>query len=80
VGVGRREGESEGRMTDRVMGAEATAGEESRECRCASTAKETEMAGAWVTEPQGEEGRVMGKEAEAEERGATEERGRVACK
>jgi hypothetical protein len=37
------------------------------------------MAGARVTEPQGEEGRVMGKEVEAEERGATEERGRVTC-
>jgi hypothetical protein len=75
-GMGMREEGSEGRGTERMMGIDVTIGALRTECRRAWRAKETEIAGARVMEPQGEEGRVMKKEAEAEERGAMEERGR----
>lgn len=52
--MGRSEGGSEGRATDIVKGMAATTGGERRECRRASSANETDIAGAWVIEPQGE--------------------------
>ncbi len=54
-------------------------GEERREWRRASRAKETDMAGARVIEPQGEGGREAMKVAEEEVRGGMDERGRGTC-
>ncbi len=79
AGVGMSAGGSDGRATERVMGREATMGEERREWRRASRAKETEMAGARVMEPQGEGGRDAMKVAEEEVRGEMDERGRGTC-